>query len=111
MSPTEAPTPMAMATRAQAIVTAETDDPDPFAEVKRASNQEVEALKPAFRRRLDAADDRFRRAVRLAIAGNVIDVGPGHDIDVVGLLAARARGGRHERTRRPCRRAGPRGRR
>lgn len=75
-------TPMAMATRAQAIVTEETGDPDPFAAVKRASNEEVEALKPAFRRRLDAADDRFRRAVRLAIAGNVIDVGPGHDIDV-----------------------------
>ena len=75
-------TPVAMATRAQSIVTEETGDSDPFSEVKRASNEEVEDLKPAFERRLDDADDRFRRAVRLAIAGNVIDVGPGHDIDV-----------------------------
>ncbi|MFW5955847.1 MAG: damage-control phosphatase ARMT1 family protein [Halorhabdus sp.] len=79
-------TPMAIAERGQAIVREETGDADPFEEQKQAANRTVEALLPALAYRLEQADDPFARAVRLAIAGNVIDVGPGHDVDVEATI-------------------------
>ncbi|WP_181685185.1 damage-control phosphatase ARMT1 family protein [Halorhabdus salina] len=79
-------TPMAIAERGQAIVREETGEDDPFEEQKQAANRTVEALLPALEYRLEEADDRFGRAVRLAIAGNVIDVGPGHDVDIEATI-------------------------
>jgi len=81
-----ADSPMAIATRVQTIVREETGEDDPFAEAKRQANETVEDLRPALKYRLEEADDRFERAVRLAIAGNVIDVGPGHDIDIESTI-------------------------
>ncbi|MFW6018196.1 MAG: damage-control phosphatase ARMT1 family protein [Halapricum sp.] len=75
-------TPMALASRVQQVVREETKSDDPFAETKEIANEEVQKLLPAFERRLERADDRFETAVRLAIAGNIIDVGPGHEIDI-----------------------------
>jgi hypothetical protein len=75
-------TPMTLASQAQQVVQTKTGVADPFEEVKAVSNDEVLELYPAFEEDLRQAEDRLATAVRLAIAGNVIDVGPGHDIDI-----------------------------
>ncbi|QSG10689.1 putative ATP-grasp domain fused to redox center [Halapricum desulfuricans] len=81
-----AATPMHVAARAQSIVREETGDGDPFAEHKRVANETVEGLVPELRADLERADDPFEHGVRLAIAGNVIDVGPGHDVDIEATI-------------------------
>jgi uncharacterized protein with ATP-grasp and redox domains len=52
-----------------------TGDPDPYHAVKRHSNALALKLYPSLKRRVRASADRFQAAVRLAIAGNVIDFG------------------------------------
>lgn len=79
-------TPMAIASRTQSIVREETGDSDPFAEQKRVANETVAALLADLRADMEDADNRFERAVRLSIAGNVIDSGPGHDIDIEATI-------------------------
>jgi len=48
---------------------------DPYREVKRHSNAFALELYPTLKQRVGASVDRFATAVRLAIAGNVIDFG------------------------------------
>ncbi|AWB26289.1 damage-control phosphatase ARMT1 family protein [Halococcoides cellulosivorans] len=79
-------TPMTIAARAQAIVREETGIDDPFGDRKRLATETVADMRPALVDRLDGAADRFERAVRLAIAGNVIDVGPGHEVDIEATI-------------------------
>ncbi len=52
-----------------------TGNPDPYHEVKEHSNALALALYPALKERIRASADPFAMAVRLAIAGNVIDFG------------------------------------
>ncbi len=48
---------------------------DPFKEIRERSNRQALDLYPRLKERIKAAPDPFRTAVRLAIAGNVIDYG------------------------------------
>ena len=48
---------------------------DPYAEIKKESNREALELYPYLKKKIDAASDPLRLAVRLAIAGNIIDYG------------------------------------
>ena len=57
-------------------------NPDPFSEQKREQNQAVEALLPWLRETVDAAGDRLLMAVRLAIAGNIVDPGAQESFDL-----------------------------
>jgi len=52
-------------------------DRDPFAAMKRRADETMLRLLPDLRRHVLAADDPFTAALRLAIAGNTIDVGVG----------------------------------
>lgn len=52
-----------------------TRNPDPYREVKRRSNALAMSLYPALKDRIRTSADPFATAVRLAIAGNVIDFG------------------------------------
>ena len=52
-----------------------TGNPDPYREVKERSNAFALALYPALKERVRTSADTFATAVRLAIAGNVIDFG------------------------------------
>ncbi len=64
-------------------------DRDPYREVKSRYNQMALELLPALRERVEASDRPLWTAARLAIAGNVIDLGvPGHpgQTDVVQAL-------------------------
>ena len=52
-----------------------TGNPDPYREVKRHSNALALELYPTLKQRVRASADPFAAAVRMAIAGNVIDFG------------------------------------
>ena len=58
-----------------------TGDPDPYREVKRHSNALALGLYPTLKQRVRASADPFATAVRLAIAGNVIDFGCRSSLD------------------------------
>lgn len=49
---------------------------DPYVEDKRRANESALELLPHLQRKVDEATDPFQVAMRLAIAGNVIDLGP-----------------------------------
>lgn len=49
--------------------------PDPYLEVKRECTERALALLPGLERRVAASRDPFRAAVKLALAGNIIDFG------------------------------------
>ncbi|MCF6289876.1 MAG: ARMT1-like domain-containing protein [Desulfobacterales bacterium] len=55
---------------------------DPFAALKRASNESATALRPELEQRIVAAADPLLAAIRLAVAGNIIDYGSHHDFDI-----------------------------
>ncbi|MBW2171917.1 MAG: DUF89 family protein [Deltaproteobacteria bacterium] len=55
---------------------------DPFAALKAESIKTVLALYPQFKQRVEASDDPLESAVRLAIAGNVIDFGANPDFQL-----------------------------
>ncbi len=59
---------------------------DPHAAAKRRSNEEVLELLPRLRRRIEESDDPLETAVRMAIAGNIIDFGTPHGQKDNGLL-------------------------
>ncbi|MBN1347435.1 MAG: DUF89 family protein [Phycisphaerae bacterium] len=55
-------------------------DPDPYRQAKRDSNAMARNLYPELAQRVLESDDAFETALRLAIAGNVIDFGLGHSV-------------------------------
>ncbi|MGC9346531.1 MAG: damage-control phosphatase ARMT1 family protein [Anaerolineae bacterium] len=60
---------------------------DPYAEVKQRATERAQHLLPQVREMIRKADDPFEQAVRMAIAGNIIDFGPGSSYDLSGALA------------------------
>lgn len=61
---------------------------DPYAEDKRRDNALALRLLPELRERLARSDDAFRLALRMAIAGNQIDLGPKNAMTVEEVLNA-----------------------
>jgi len=68
-------TPPEIGARIHRLVRECTGIADPYAESKRAATERALALLPELRARLAAAPDAFETAVRIAIAGNIIDDG------------------------------------
>ncbi|MBN1561903.1 DUF89 family protein [candidate division KSB1 bacterium] len=62
------------------------DDPDPYRDSKKAANRMMLQELENFRARINDAADPLQTALRLAIAGNVIDYGPQHQLDVWGTI-------------------------
>jgi len=58
-----------------------TGNPDPYQEVKMRFNRFAMDLYPQLKEKVNQSPDRFQTAVRLAIAGNIIDFGVTGDID------------------------------
>lgn len=58
------------------------DDPDPYYEIKKASNKMMLREMARLQQLVSDSDDPFQTAMRLAIAGNVIDYGPQDRLDV-----------------------------
>lgn len=59
-----------------------TGNADPFRELKRESTQQTLALYPSLKRTIDESNDSLLTAIRIAIAGNVIDFGPSATFDI-----------------------------
>jgi len=55
---------------------------DPYQKEKDESNQEMLERYHEFKRMVEVSKNPFETALRLAIAGNIIDFGPGHDFDI-----------------------------
>jgi uncharacterized protein with ATP-grasp and redox domains len=69
-----------MGQRIHQLLREATGDPDPYRQVKVRSNALALSLYPALKERISISTDRFASAVRLAIAGNVIDFGCRSDL-------------------------------
>jgi uncharacterized protein with ATP-grasp and redox domains len=69
-------TPPELAHKVHGIVRSVTNENDPYKEVKKESNDLVLKMYPALKAKVEASKDPLRTAVRLAIAGNIIDFGP-----------------------------------
>jgi len=59
-----------------------TGNPDPFRELKLQSTREALALYPSLKRTVEGSDDSLLTAIRIAIAGNVIDFGASATFDI-----------------------------
>ena len=79
--PDDAPPP-AMGAAIHRIIREATDDPDPYREIKRRGNKFALELLPQLRKKTTGADRPFETALRLAIAGNVMDWGARAHTDV-----------------------------
>ncbi len=58
------------------------NDNDPYKNVKDASNEIAKALEPHWKAYLQTVDNKLFTAMKLAIAGNLIDAGPGHKFNI-----------------------------
>lgn len=68
--------------RIQQIVREVTGDGDPFREIRRRSNELALSHLPALQSRVERAADPLLETVRLAVAGNVIDLALGSGFDL-----------------------------
>ncbi|MBN1582127.1 MAG: DUF89 family protein [Anaerolineae bacterium] len=64
------------------LVRREVGNGDPYREPKHASTRQALALYPRLRAMVQAADDPLDVAMRLSIAGNIIDLGPDQQYDL-----------------------------
>lgn len=75
-------TPPEIGTRVHALVRELTGNQDPYLKVKRESTEKALALLPKLRGIVAEAADPLEAAVRISIAGNIIDFGPNPDYDL-----------------------------
>jgi len=75
-------TPPEFAHIVHAIVRKIADGKDPYKEVKKESNNLVFKMYPILKDKVIESTDPLRKAVRLAIAGNIIDFGPGNKFNL-----------------------------
>ena len=59
---------------------------DPYAEIKQQNIKQVLELYPSLQKQIRKSADPLRTAVRLAIAGNVIDLGVNRDFDILQAI-------------------------
>jgi hypothetical protein len=59
---------------------------DPFAQVKEEGNSFARAVQEEVAQRIQVAEDSLRAAIRIAIAGNIIDYGALHEFDAAATL-------------------------
>ena len=55
---------------------------DPYKEIKRESTKKALALYPSLKNKVEKSNDKLLTAIRIAIAGNVIDFGVGRDFNI-----------------------------
>lgn len=69
-------TPPEIGMRVHHLVRTLTGHPDPYQQVKQTATQTAQALLPQLRELIASAEDPLEMAIRLSIAGNIIDFGP-----------------------------------
>jgi len=63
-----------------------TNNPDPYLEAKRQSNDMVLSIYPDLKKQILLSDNPFETALRLAIAGNIIDFAIGDNFDIQATI-------------------------
>ena len=71
-----------IADRVHYIVRKLTDGTDPYKKMKEKQNERAMYLYPQLKSMISDSNDRLYTAVKLAIAGNIIDLAPGHEINL-----------------------------
>ena len=79
-------TPPEIGDRVHRIVRQEVGDGDPYRVVKESGTRQALALYPQLESLLAEAGDPLETAVRLSIAGNIIDFGPAQEYDLWGAV-------------------------
>jgi len=74
--------PPQIARKVHRIVRAVTKNNDPYKKVKDKYNKKALKMYPSLKRRVAQSKDRLLTATKLAIAGNIIDFGPGSKFDL-----------------------------
>jgi uncharacterized protein with ATP-grasp and redox domains len=64
-----------------------TGNADPYREIKEKSTKKALSLYPSLKSHIEQCDDRILTAIRIAIAGNVIDFGPNKAFDIEEEIA------------------------
>ena len=75
-------TPPEIGDQVHRIVRQEVSDGDPYQAAKERSTREALALYPRLKALVAKADDPLETAIRLSIAGNIIDFGPAQEYDL-----------------------------
>ncbi|MCK5148932.1 DUF89 family protein [bacterium] len=81
-------TPAALSTPLYRIVTEVTGEADPYYQIKRQTNREALDLVSELQPLIKKADNPLDVALHLAVAGNIIDLGIGHDFDIARDITA-----------------------
>lgn len=75
-------TPPEIGREAYRLISEKTGILDPFSKIKKENTQQALELYPQLKERIASSGDRLLMAVRMAIAGNVIDFGANADFDL-----------------------------
>jgi uncharacterized protein with ATP-grasp and redox domains len=78
-------TPPEIGNEVHRLVRREVGNGDPYRTAKEASTRQALALYPRLKELVQEADDGLDAAVRLSIAGNIIDLGPDQQYDLWGV--------------------------
>jgi uncharacterized protein with ATP-grasp and redox domains len=74
--------PPEMAAVIHRIIREQTQNPDPYQELKRKSNETSSKIYPELKRMVRNAKNRLLKAVEIAVAGNIIDYGAPFELDI-----------------------------
>jgi hypothetical protein len=78
---TDQPTPV-IAREIHAMIREYLKIPDPYYDQKKRSNEQAREIVEDLKIRVYNSPDQINTALRYALAGNIIDYGPGHDFDI-----------------------------
>jgi len=78
--------PPVLGCKMHALIRESINDPDSYHRIKEKYNQMMMDLYPEFERLVKGSEDPFDMAMRLSIAGNVIDFGSQHQLDIMETI-------------------------
>ena len=78
--------PPVLGCKMHALIRESINNPDPYHGIKEEYNQMMMDLNTKFERLIKKSEDPFDAAMRLAIAGNVIDFGSQHQLDIMETI-------------------------
>ncbi len=79
-------TPPVIGTEVHRLIRDITGNPDPYFQVKQEATEKALRMMPKLRSLLNASEDRLGTALRLSIAGNIIDFGPNPEYDLWDIV-------------------------
>jgi len=78
--------PPVLGCKMHALIRESINNPDPYHQIKEEYNHMMMDLCPKFEELINGSEDPFDTAMRLSIAGNVIDFGTPYQLDIMGTI-------------------------